>query len=72
MQSDPDREGISLAHRAVRGENEALSRLSESENASTLAPEEQRDDLLAEAVQIRKFDHETLTQGMGKLNQEQW
>ena len=31
QESHSDREGISLAHRAVRGENEALSRLSESE-----------------------------------------
>ena len=43
------KEGISLTHRAVRGENEALSRLSESENAKRLALEEQRDHLLAEA-----------------------
>ena len=32
QESLSDREVISLAHPAVRGENEALSRLSESEN----------------------------------------
>ena len=49
QESHSDREGIPLAHRAVRGENEALSRLSESENAARLALEEQGDHLLAEA-----------------------
>ena len=41
QESHSDRKGISLAHRAVRGENQALSRLSESENAARLALEEQ-------------------------------
>ena len=49
QESFSDREGISLAHRAVRGENEALSRLSESENAARLALEEQRHHQFAEA-----------------------
>ena len=40
QESRSDIEGISLAHRAVRGENEALSRLSESENVARLALEE--------------------------------
>ena len=44
------REGIFLANRAVRGENEALSRLCQSENAAGLALEEQRDHPLAEAT----------------------
>ena len=49
QESRSDREGISLAHRAVRGENVALSRLSDSENAARQALEEQRDHLPAEA-----------------------
>ena len=49
QESHFDRRNISLAHRAVRGESEALSKLSESENAARLALEEQRDHLLAEA-----------------------
>ena len=46
QESHSDREGLSLAH---RGENEAPSRLSGSENAARLALEEQRDHPLAEA-----------------------
>ena len=49
QESHSDREGISLAPRAVRGENKALSKLSGSENASRPVLEEQRDHLLAEA-----------------------
>ena len=44
-----DRESIPLAHRAVQGENEALSRLSEAENDTRLILEEQRNQLLSEA-----------------------
>ena len=49
QETHSDRVGISLAHRAVRGENELLPRLSESENAARLALEEQRDRLFAKA-----------------------
>ena len=49
QESHSEREGISLAHRAVRGENEAPCKLPESENAARLALEEQSDHLLAEA-----------------------
>ena len=44
-----DRVDISLANRAVQGEDEALSRLSESENEAKLCPEEQRNQLLSQA-----------------------
>ena len=55
QESHSDREGISLAHRAVRGENESLSRLSESENDTKFILEEQRDQLLSEAKsEVRK------------------
>ena len=49
QESHSDRDGIPLAHRAVQGENEALSRLSESENDTRSILEEQRDHLLSEA-----------------------
>ena len=49
QESHSDRDGIPLAHRAVWGENEALSRLSDLEEAARLVLEEQRDHLLAEA-----------------------
>ena len=44
-----DREGLSSGHQPVRGEDEALSRLSESENAAKLALKEPKVHLLAEA-----------------------
>ena len=49
QESHSDRDGIPLAHRAVQGENETLSRVSESENDARLVLEEQRDQLLSEA-----------------------
>ena len=49
QESHSDRDGIPLALRAAQGQNEALSRLSESENDTRLILEEQRDHLLAEA-----------------------
>ena len=44
-----DRVDISLANRAVQGEDEALSRLSESEKDAKLFLEEQRNQLLSQA-----------------------
>ena len=49
QESHSERDGIPLAHGAVHRENEALSRLSESENDTRLILEEQRDQLLSEA-----------------------
>ena len=50
QESHSDRDGFPLAHRAVQGGNEALSRLSlsESENDTRSILEEQRDHLLSE------------------------
>ena len=47
-----DRVDISLANRAVQGEDEALSRLSESENKAKLFLEEQRNQLLSLAARM--------------------
>ena len=43
---------ISLAHWAVQGEDEALSRLSESENKAKLFLEEERNQLLSQAARM--------------------
>ena len=49
QESRSDRDGMRLAHRAVQGENEALSRLSESDSDTRLILEEQGDQLPSEA-----------------------
>ena len=49
QESRSDRDGIPLAHRALQGENESLSRLCQSENDTRLILEEQRDHLHSEA-----------------------
>ena len=46
QESHSDRDGVPLAHRAVKGENESLSEL---ENDTRVILEEQRDQLLSEA-----------------------
>ena len=49
QESHSDRDGIPWAHWAVQGENESLSRLSETENHNRLTLEEPRDHQLSEA-----------------------
>ena len=49
QESHTDRDDRSLALRAVQGENEALLKLSESENQTSIFLEEQRDQFFSEA-----------------------
>ena len=49
QESHSDRDGVPLAYQSIQGENEAQTRLSESENDVRLILAEQRDHRLAEA-----------------------
>ena len=58
----PTRDGIPLTHRAVQGENESLSRLSESENDTRLILEEKTDHLIYSQRQNRKYRNKNAEQ----------